>query len=294
MIMDKFNQLFKQYDFSIINKNLSLEVEKALIGRYTENKEKSVYGKLLSLIDITSLNADDTVDKIINLTRKINEFDDHFEVLPYPAAICVYPNFVTAVKDTLSENLEIAAVAGGFPHAQTFIEVKIAEVAMAVMEGATEIDTVIPLGSLLSGNFQEVYEELSEIKSSCREAKLKVILETGLLQDAELIKKAAIISMAAGADFIKTSTGKTAQGATLEAAYIICDTIKEFNAKNGTKIGFKAAGGISEVDDAVKYYTIVENVLGKEYLSPTLFRIGASRLVNNLLTEIEGKKTEYF
>ena len=292
--MNKFNQLFSQYDFSITNKDLSLEVEKVLIGRYTENKEKSVYAKLLGLIDITSLNSDDTVEKIVNFTQKVNEFDDKFEVLPHPAAICVYPNFVSVVKDTLSENVEIAAVAGGFPHAQTFIEVKIAEVAMAVMEGATEIDVVIPLGALLSGNFEEVYEELSEMKTSCRGAKLKVILETGLIQDAEMIKKAAIIAMAAGADFIKTSTGKTAQGATLEAAYIICKTIKEFNAKNGTKIGFKAAGGISEVNDAVKYYTLVENVLGKEYLSPTLFRIGASRLVNNLLTEIEGKQVKYF
>ncbi len=284
--MNKFNQLFNQYDFSIVGKDLSLEVEKVLIDRYTENREKSVYAKMLSLIDVTSLNPDDTVEKIVNFTQKINEFDDKFEILPHPAAICIYPNFVSVVKDTLSENVEIAAVAGGFPHAQTFIEVKIAEVAMAVMEGATEIDTVIPLGALLSGNFEEVYSELSEIKASCRHAKLKVILEAGLIQDAETIKKAAIIAMAAGADFIKTSTGKTAQGATLEAAYIICETIKEFNAKNGAKIGFKAAGGISEVDDAVKYYTLVESILGKEYLSPTLFRIGASRLVNNLLTAL--------
>ena len=268
--------------------------QQIIADSYLKNKEKSVYSKLLSFIDITSLNTDDTVDKIIRLTEKINEFDDRFEVLPHPAAICVYPNFVSAVKDTLSENLEIAAVAGGFPHSQTFIEVKIAEVAMSVMEGATEIDTVFPVGKFLSGNFEEVHEELSEIKASCRGAKLKVILETGLLQEAEMIKKAAIISMAAGADFIKTSTGKTYQGATLEAAYIVCDAIKEFYTKNGTKVGFKVSGGVSEVDDAVKYYTIVEKVLGKEWISPTLFRIGASRLVNNLLTEIEGKRVEYF
>ncbi|MDR1730443.1 MAG: deoxyribose-phosphate aldolase [Prevotellaceae bacterium] len=292
--MNKFNQLFNQYDFSIKNKDLSLEVEKALVGRYTENKEKSVYAKLLGLIDVTSLNTDDTVEKIVSLTQKMNDFDDTFEILPHPAAICVYPNFVPVVKDTLSENVEIAAVAGGFPHAQTFIEVKIAEVAMAVMEGATEIDTVIPFNALFSGNFEETYGEISEIKAACRGAKLKVILETGLIQDAEMIKKAAIIAMAAGADFIKTSTGKIACGATLEAAYVICDTIKEFNAKNGVKIGFKAAGGISETDDAVKYYTLVESMLGKEYLSPALFRIGASRLTNNLLTEIEGKEVRYF
>ena len=292
--MDKFNQLFNQYDFSLTNNRLSLELDKIMADGYSKNRQKSVYSKLLSFIDITSLNTDDTVDKIIRLTEKINAFDDHFEVLPHPAAICVYPNFVSAVKDALSENLEIAAVAGGFPHSQTFTEIKIAEVAMAVMEGATEIDTVFPVGNFLSGNFQEVYEELFEIKASCRGAKLKVILETGLLQEAEAIKKAAILSMTAGADFIKTSTGKTYQGATLEAAYVICNAIKEFYTKNGTKAGFKVSGGVSEVDDAVRYYTIVEKILGKEWLSPTLFRIGASRLVNNLLTEIEGKKVEYF
>ena len=292
--MDKFNQLFNQYNFNLTNKELPLKLEKIMVDGYSKNKEKSVYSKLLSFIDITSLNTDDTADKIIRLTEKINGFDDHFEVLPHPAAICVYPAFIAAVKDTLSENLEIAAVAGGFPHSQTFIEVKIAEVAMSVMEGATEIDVVFPVGNFLSGNFEEVYSELSEIKASCRGAKLKVILETGLLQEAEVIKKAAIISMAAGADFIKTSTGKIAQGATLEAACIICDAIKEFRAKNGTKVGFKVSGGISEVDDAVKYYTVVEKMLGEEWLSPTLFRIGASRLVNNLLTEIERKKVEYF
>jgi len=292
--MDKFNQLFNQYDFSLTNNELPLKIEKIMVNGYSKNKEKSVYSKLLSLIDIISLNTDDTIDKIVRLTEKINEFDDHFEVLPHPAAICVYPSFVSAVKDALSENLEIAAVAGGFPHSQTFIEVKIAEVAMAVMEGTTEIDTVFPVGNFLSGNFQEVYEELSEIKASCRGVKLKVILETGLLQEAEIIKKAAILSMAAGADFIKTSTGKTYQGATLETAYIICNAIKEFYIKNGAKVGFKVSGGVSEVNDAVKYYTIVEKILGKEWLSPTLFRIGASRLVNNLLTEIEGKKVEYF
>ena len=292
--MDKFTQLFNQYNFTLTNKSVSLEVNKIIENNFHKNKEQSVYNKLLSFVDITSLNTDDTVEKIIDLTQKINDFDDNFEVLPHPAAICVYPAFVSAVKDTLSENLEIAAVAGGFPHSQTFMEVKIAEVAISVMDGATEIDTVIPVGQVLSGNFEEVYEELSEIKASCRGAKLKVILETGLLHDAETIKKAAIISMAAGADFIKTSTGKTAQGATLEAAYIICNAIKEYNNTTGVKTGFKVAGGISEVEDAVKYYTIVENLLGKEWLSPTLFRIGASRLVNNLLTEIVGKKVEYF
>ena len=185
-------------------------------------------------------------------------------------------------------------MAGGFPNSQTFIEVKIAEVSMAVMEGASEIDVVIPVGKIVSDNLEEVYNELSEIKEACRDAKLKVILETGLLKNAETIKKAAVVAMVAGADFIKTSTGKGPKGATLEAAYVMCKAIKEFNTKNGSKVGVKIAGGVSETEDAVKYYTLVQNILGEEWLKPELFRIGASRLVNNLLTSIVGKEVKYF
>ena len=292
--MNKFETLFDQYDFSLTDNMVHTKVEKIIAENLQRNKTKNIYAKLLSFIDLTSLNTDDTMERIVTLTQKLNDFDGTFEILPHPAAICVYPVFVSAVKDTLSENVEIAAVAGGFPHSQTFQEVKIAETALAVMDGATEIDTVFPVGNFLSGNFEEVYEELFEIKSSCRKAKLKVILETGMLKHVDDIKRAAIIAMTAGADFIKTSTGKSDCGATLEAAYIMCQSINEFNAIKVTKIGFKAAGGISDVEEAVKYYTIVENLLGEEWLSPTLFRIGASRLVNNLLTEVVGKEVKYF
>jgi len=292
--MNKFETLFDQYDFSLTDNMVHAKVEKIIAENLQKNKTKNIYAKLLSFIDLTSLNTDDTMERIVTLTQKLNDFDGTFEILPHPAAICVYPVFVSAVKDTLSENVEIAAVAGGFPHSQTFQEVKIAETALAVMDGATEIDTVFPVGNFLSGNFEEVYEELFEIKSSCRKAKLKVILETGMLKHVDDIKRAAIIAMTAGADFIKTSTGKTDCGATLEAAYIMCQSINEFHAINGTKIGLKVAGGISDVEEAVKYYTIVENLLGEEWLSPTLFRIGASRLANNLLTEVVGKEVKYF
>ncbi|MCB9018002.1 MAG: deoxyribose-phosphate aldolase [Paludibacteraceae bacterium] len=292
--MDRFDALLEEYDFSLTDRNVAADVEKIVADNFRKNMEKSVYSKLISLVDLTSLNTEDTVEDISNLVRKVNDFDDDFEILPHPAGICVYPSFVSTVKDTLQEDIQIVSVAGGFPNSQTFIEVKIAEVSMAVMEGASEIDVVIPVGKIVSDNLEEVYNELSEIKEACRDAKLKVILETGLLKNAETIKKAAVVAMVAGADFIKTSTGKGPKGATLEAAYVMCKAIKEFNTKNGSKVGVKIAGGVSETEDAVKYYTLVQNILGEEWLKPELFRIGASRLVNNLLTSIVGKEVKYF
>ena len=292
--MDRFDALLEEYDFTLTDRNVAADVEKIVADNFRKNMEKSVYSKLISLVDLTSLNTEDTVEDISNLVRKVNDFDDDFEILPHPAGICVYPSFVSTVKDTLQEDIQIVSVAGGFPNSQTFIEVKIAEVSMAVMEGASEIDVVIPVGKIVSDNLEEVYNELSEIKEACRDAKLKVILETGLLKNAETIKKAAVVAMVAGADFIKTSTGKGPKGATLEAAYVMCKAIKEFNTKNGSKVGVKIAGGVSETEDAVKYYTLVQNILGEEWLKPELFRIGASRLVNNLLTSIVGKEVKYF
>jgi deoxyribose-phosphate aldolase len=292
--VDRFDALLEEYDFSLTDRNVAADVEKIVADNFRKNMEKSVYSKLISLVDLTSLNTEDTVEDISNLVRKVNDFDDDFEILPHPAGICVYPSFVSTVKDTLQEDIQIVSVAGGFPNSQTFIEVKIAEVSMAVMEGASEIDVVIPVGKIVSDNLEEVYNELSEIKEACRDAKLKVILETGLLKNAETIKKAAVVAMVAGADFIKTSTGKGPKGATLEAAYVMCKAIKEFNTKNGSKVGVKIAGGVSETEDAVKYYTLVQNILGEEWLKPELFRIGASRLVNNLLTSIVGKEVKYF
>ena len=292
--MDRFDAILKEYDFSLTDREVAAQVEKIVSENFQKNMDKAVYSKLLNFIDLTSLNTEDAPDTITELVKKINEFDDNFDILPHPAGICVYPSFVSTVKDMLQEDLEIVSVAGGFPHSQTFIEVKIAEVSMAVLEGATEIDVVIPVGNVLSGNLEEAYNEISEIKAACREAKMKVILETGLLKNVESIKKAALVAMVAGADFIKTSTGKGPKGVSLEAVYVMCDAIKEFNSKNGSKVGIKIAGGVSETEDAVKYYTLVQNRLGEDWLTPDLFRIGASRLVNNLLTSIVGKEVKYF
>jgi deoxyribose-phosphate aldolase len=292
--MSKFDQLFKQYNCNLNDEKVKQEVEKIIAAHYDENNNAQVYKQCLSQIDLTSLNVSDTQDEIISMVDKVNGFQEVFPHLPNVGAICVYPSLVPVVKSHLTEEVGIASVAAGFPSSQTFIEIKVAETAMAVMEGATEIDVVISVGKFLEGNYQEVYEELSEIKSACREAHLKVILETGALKTAANIKKAAILAMASGADFIKTSTGKIPVAATLEATYVMCQAIKEWNEKTGTKVSYKPAGGIVTTEDAVKHYTLVKEILGNEWLNNTMFRFGASRLANNLLSSIEGKEVKYF
>ncbi|MCQ2192029.1 MAG: deoxyribose-phosphate aldolase [Paludibacteraceae bacterium] len=292
--MDRLTAVLQKYDYSLKLDDISKRVDDILDKHMAANMQSSVYSKLISFVDLTSLKTDDNEDTISALVDKVNAFDDKFEILPHPAAICVYPSFVGLVRSTLTEDVEIAAVAGGFPHSQTMIEVKVAEVSLAVAEGATEIDVVIPVGKVMKRQYDEILEELSEIKSACRDAHLKVILETSLIRDPELIKEAAVVAMVAGADFIKTSTGKDSQCASLEAVYTMCEAVSEFNKLNNTKVGIKVAGGVSTTSDAVKYYTLVEQMLGEEWLTPELFRIGASRLVNNLLTSISGKDVKYF
>lgn len=292
--MDRFDALFEKYDMDLDMNQIQSEVKKLLMDNYDKYNEKAIYSQILSMVDITSLNPTDSVKSITDFVEKINKFDTKFEILPHPAAICVYPKFVQTVKDNLMEDLEIASVAGGFPDANTFIEVKVAEVAMAVMEGATEIDVVIPSGMVIAGEFDEIFEDLQEVKAACRTAKLKVILETGVLMDPVLIKKAALVAMNAGADFVKTSTGKVSIGATYEAVYVMAKTVAEYNSKNDTKVGIKVAGGVSTTEQAVSYYAIVASVLGEEWLNSNLFRFGASRLVNALISSLSGSEVKYF
>jgi len=292
--MDKIEQLFSLYDCNLNDEVVKQEVEKILSAHFAENDNKEVYKQCLNLIDLTSLNGNDTDAHILAMTEKVNGFKKSFSHLPNVAAMCVYPTFVPLVSETLTENIGLAAVAAGFPSSQTFLEIKVAETAMTVLAGATEIDVVISIGKFLEGKYEEVYEEISEIKAACRDAHLKVILETGDLKTAENIKKASILAMAAGADFIKTSTGKVPVCATLEATYVMCQAIKEWNEKTGTKVGYKPAGGIVTTDDAVKHYTLVKEILGADWLTNELFRFGASRLTNNLLTSIEGQEIQYF
>ena len=292
--MSKIDELFKQYNCNVSDEAVKQDIEKILAAHYDENNNQSVYKQCLSQIDLTSLNGTDTDAEIISMVEKVNDFKAAFPHLPNVGAICVYPALVPVVKAHLTEDIGIASVAAGFPASQTFIEVKVAETAMCVMEGATEIDVVISIGKFLEGKLEEVYEELSEIKAACREAHLKVILETGALVSASNIKKASILAMASGADFIKTSTGKIPVAATVEATYVMCQSIKEWYEKTGIKISYKPAGGIVTTEDAVKHYTLVKEILGEEWLNNTMFRFGASRLANKLLSSIEGKEVNYF
>lgn len=283
---DKYRDTLKKYKTNIKDADISDKVNEIISKKFVQNNNKEVYKRIYSCIDLTSLNSTDTREDIWKLTEKVNDFDGSSDIANV-AAICVYPNFVETVKEALTADVNIAAVSGGFPSSQTFTEVKIAETALAIASGADEIDIVLNLGFFLDENYEELSEEIDEIKHACRDAKLKVILETGALKTASNIMKASILALYSGADFLKTSTGKGYEGASLEAAYIMCNAIKEYTAKTGRKVGFKASGGISTTEEAVKYYTIVKEVLGEEYLNNEYFRIGASRLTNNLLESIK-------
>ena len=292
--MNKFEELFNHYPFPFEESQVSAKAKAIIEAHFAENDNVEVYKQCLHQIDLTTLNGDDTVEKVRNMALNVNHLAGHIADVPNVAAICVYPALVEVVKSNLKEPIGIASVAAGFPASQTFLEVKIAEVALAVRSGATEIDVVISIGKFLEGNYQEVYDELCEIKTACRDAHLKVILETGALQTYENIYKASILAMQAGADFIKTSTGKIAVNATPEATLVMCQAIKDWYAQTNIKVGYKAAGGVATTQEAVQHYTIVTEVLGKEWLNNQSFRFGASRLANNLLTSICGKEVKYF
>lgn len=285
---NKYVDALKQYNTNLKDAEISAKVQEIISKKLSENNTKEVYKKLYSCIDLTTLNTTDTKEDVWKFVEKVNEFEGTDPDVANVAAICVYPNFAETVKEALTAgDVKIACVSAGFPSSQTFIEVKIAETALAVANGADEIDIVLNLGLFLDESYEELAEEINEIKHTCRDAHLKVILETGALKTASNIMKASILSMYSGADFLKTSTGKVYEGTTLGATYVMCNAIKEYHTKTGTKIGFKASGGISTTEDAIKYYTIVKEVLGEEWCNSKLFRIGASRLANNLLDSIK-------
>ena len=291
----KFEELFSLYGCdSITDEQVKQEMEQLLSAHFEENNTTEVYKRCFNSIDLTSLKETDTEEEIRSMVEKVNNFEENFPDIPNVGAICVFPAMVSTVKATLTEPIGIAAVSAGFPASQTFIEVKVAETGMCVMEGATEIDVVISVGKFLAGKYDEVFEELTEIKSACRDAHLKVILETGALKTAANIKKASILAMAAGADFIKTSTGKIPVAATPESTFIMCSAIKEWNEKTGAKVGYKPAGGIATAEDAVKHYTLVKEILGDEWLNNKMFRFGASSLANKLLSSIRQEEVKYF
>ncbi len=278
--------LFNKFSKSLNSKEIN-NTTNSLI--YQGKKEISIDSlkTIMGLIDLTTLNISDTKNRIMDFCLKINRFHDVFPDIPNVAAICVYPSLVSVAHSYLkSKNVQIASVAGGFPASQTFLKIKILEVQLAVKSGATEVDIVLPVGKFLEKNYSGIYTEIKELKAAAGEAKLKVILETGVLPDFESVRKAAILAMDAGADFIKTSTGKVHPAAEPESFYIMVDAVLDFFHETGKIVGIKPAGGISTTEEAIVYYSIVKNTLGTKWLNSKFFRIGASRLANNILFKI--------
>lgn len=291
----KYDIALGKYETNLDDDKIARETAALIEKHLSENDTAEVKKFLFHCIDLTTLKCTDSEQNVMKFTEKVNEFDDKYPDLDNVAAICVYPNMAEIVNDTLeADHVNIACVSGGFPSSQTFTEVKVAETAMALHAGADEIDIVIPVGKFLEGDYEGMCDEIEELKEVCGDKHLKVILETGALKTASNIKKASILSMYSGADFIKTSTGKENPAATPEAAYVMCNAIKEYHRETGRKIGFKPAGGINTVKDALTYYTIVKEVLGKEWLNNQLFRLGTSRLANLLLSDILGQETKFF
>lgn len=294
-MQSKYALALSKYNTHLHDDEVRMKVDKLILNKLDENDNLEVKKQILNCIDLTTLKCTDSEESVLKFTEKVNDLTDSYPDIPTIAAVCVYPNMAEIVSDTLeADGVNIACVSGGFPSSQTFMEVKVAETAMALHCGADEIDIVMPVGKFLSGDYEGVCDEISELKDICGDKKLKVILETGVLMTAENIKKAALICMYSGADFIKTSTGKEAISATPDAALVMCEAIREYYKETGRKVGFKAAGGINTVKKALAYYTIVKEVLGNEWLNNEWFRIGASSLANPLLTEITGQEIQLF
>lgn len=291
----KYDQALAKYNTELNDSEIKKIVEKLIAEKVPQNETQDVKKFLFGSIELTTLKTTDNDENVMKFTEKVNLFDDKYPHLPHVKTICVYPNFAGIVSNTLDvEGVEVACVSGSFPSSQTFMEIKIAETALALKDGATEIDMVLSVGKFLGGDYESVVDEIEEMKAVCGEKKLKVILETGCLETASNIKKASILAMYSGADFIKTSTGKEKIAATPEAAYVMCQAIKEYYTETGRIVGFKPAGGINTAKDAITYYTIVKEVLGEKWLTNDLLRLGTSRLANILLSEIEGEEIKFF
>ena len=291
----EYTNILNQYAPAMSEEQVAEVVAQAKAAA-AKNENVEVYKFCLSAIDLTTLTCNDSVESVTEFAKKTVTFGEAYPDVPNVASICVYPSFVETVGLAIDGTpMRITSVGGGFPASQTFLEVKMLEVAMAVENGADEVDIVLNVGKMLTGAYDEAANEVEMIRSEMdSDVILKVIIESGALKTPELIRKASLISMAAGADFVKTSTGKIDIAATPEAAVVMCQAIKDFYEKTGTKVGFKAAGGVKTPQDAALYYTIVEQILGEEWLTTELFRIGASSAANNLLSAIVGAPANHF
>ena len=293
---NKYEDALRKYNTNLDDAAVREAVRKIIAEKVPENDTMDVKKFLFGSIELTTLKTTDSDTSVLAFTERVNDFDNEYPDLPHVATICVYPCFAKTVSESLEvDGVEIACVSGSFPSSQARIEVKVAETALAVADGATEIDIVLPVGKFLSGDYEGVCDDIAEMKAACGESvPMKVILETGALKTTSNIKKASILSMYAGADYIKTSTGKMEPAATPEAAYVMCQAIKEYYDETGIQIGFKPAGGINSVMDAIIYYTIVKEVLGEKWLTNKWLRLGTSRLANMLLSELKGEQIKFF
>ena len=290
-----YEEALSKYNLDISDQEVSQAVKKIITEKVHENDTPEVKRFLMGSVELTTLKTTDSDESVLAFTERVNQFDEQYPTLPHVATICVYPKFAKVVSETLEvEGVEIACVSGSFPSSQALIEVKTVETALAVKDGATEIDMVLSVGAFLSGDYETVCDEIRQMKDACGEKKMKVILETGCLKTAANIKTASLLAMYSGADYIKTSTGKLEPAATPEAAYVMCQAIKEYYEETGIQIGFKPAGGLNSVMDALIYYTIVKEVLGEKWLTNQWFRMGTSRLANMLLSEVVGEEVKFF
>ncbi|WP_075603852.1 deoxyribose-phosphate aldolase [Saccharicrinis aurantiacus] len=293
-------EIFEKYPYQLNDELIKAEIENIISSNIDLNKDVDALKTIFSCIDLTTLSPTDSVKSVTAFVEKVNQFSKEYAEMPNVAAICVFPNYADTVKTVLKvEGVNRAVVSAGFPNSQALQSIKVTETSLAIDGGANEIDVVISIGEFFEGNYKHVFDELVKLKEACGDVHLKVILETGLLNDPELIWKASMLAMEAGADFIKTSTGKVDPAATHEAAYVMSKAIKEYTAQSGRVVGLKPAGGISTTSNAVAYYSIVKEVLGTMWLNNTWFRIGASRLANELLNDIlklngEAKETVKF
>ena len=291
----KYEEALAKYNLDITDEEVKAAVKQIITEKVHENDTPEVKRFLMGSVELTTLKTTDSDESVLAFTERVNQFENEYPDLPHVATICVYPRFAKVVSETLEvEGVEIACVSGSFPSSQALIEVKTVETALALKDGATEIDMVQSVGAFLSGDYETVCDEIQQMKETCGEHKLKVILETGCLKTATNIKTASILAMYAGADYIKTSTGKLEPAATPEAAYVMCQAIKEYYDETGIQIGFKPAGGLNSVMDALIYYTIVKEVLGEKWLTNQWFRMGTSRLANMLLSEVTGEEVKFF
>ncbi len=291
----EYSNILKEYAPAWSEAEVAAKV--AAIGAVaSRNENVDVYKFCLSAVDLTTLTCNDSVESVTDFAKRTVSFVEAYPEIPNVASICVYPSFVETVGLAIEGlPMRITSVGGGFPSSQTFLEVKMLEVAMAVENGADEVDIVLNVGKMLQGAYDEAAAEVEVIRAEMgADVVLKVIIESGALKTPDLIRKASLLSMAAGADFVKTSTGKIDVAATPEAAVVMCQAIKDYYEKTGRKVGFKAAGGVRTPQDAALYYTIVEEILGEEWLTTDLFRIGASSAANNLLSAIVGEPVKHF